>query len=67
MSEEDDRGQQKVKDNSSNHKSEECTMSTDKVDQEIQKLKEKKKQLEQEIKAASENEEKIKELKRQLA
>ncbi len=32
MSEEDDRGQQKVKDSSSNHKSEECTMSTDKVD-----------------------------------
>ena len=67
MSEEDNRGQQKVKDSSSNNESEECTMSTDKVDREIQKLKEKKKQLEQEIKAASEDEGRIKELKKQLA
>ena len=67
MSEEDNRGQQKVKDSSSNNESEECTMSTDKVDREIQKMKEKKKQLEQEIKAASEDEGRIKELKKQLA
>lgn len=67
MLEEKDRGQQKVKDPSSNNESEECTTSTDKVDREIQKLKEKKKQLEQEIKASSENEGRIKELKKQLA
>ena len=45
MLKEKDRGQQKVKDPSSNNESEECTTSTDKVDREIQKLKEKQKQL----------------------
>lgn len=49
-------------------KSEEtCTGNTDKVDQEIRKLKEKKQQLEQQIQAASGDEEKVKELEKKLA
>lgn len=46
---------------------EECTGSTDQVDREIEKLKERKKQLEQQISAAGEDEEKVKELERKLA
>ncbi len=46
---------------------EKCTASTDKVDKEIEKLKEKKKQLEQEIKAASGDEEKVRKLEKKLA
>lgn len=45
----------------------ECTMNTDKVDREIEKLKEEKRQLEQEIRAASGDEEKVKKLKQKLA
>lgn len=44
-----------------------CTGNTDQVDREIVKLKEKKQQLEQQIKMASGDEEKIKELENQLA
>lgn len=43
---------------------EKCTTNTDKVDREIEKLKEQKKQLEQQIKAASGDEEKVKELEK---
>lgn len=47
--------------------SENCTINTDNVDHEIEKLKEEQKQLEQEIKSASGNEEKIKALEIKLA
>lgn len=46
---------------------EKCTMRTDKVDQEIRKLKEKKQQLEQQIKAAAGDDEKIRELEKKLS
>ena len=41
--------------------------STDKVEREIRKLKEKQQQLEQQIRAASGDEEKVRELERKLA
>ena len=44
-----------------------CTTNTDKVYREIKKLKEQKQQLEQQIKAASGDEEKIKELEKKLS
>ncbi len=44
-----------------------CTGNTDKVDREIRKLKEKKKQLEQQIKEASGDDKKVKELEKKLA
>lgn len=46
---------------------EKCVGNTDKVDREIEKLKEKKKQLEQEIMSASRDDQKVKELERKLA
>lgn len=48
-------------------KAEECTTNTDNVDREIQKLKEEKKQLEQQIRAMTGDEEKVKELEKKLA
>lgn len=45
----------------------ECTTNTDNVDREIQKLKEEKKQLEQQIRATAGNEEKVKGLEKKLA
>lgn len=48
-------------------KAEECTANTDRVDREIEKLKEEKKQLEQQIRSAADDEEKVKELKNKLA
>ncbi len=44
-----------------------CTANTDKVDREIKKLKEQKQQLEQQIKAASGDDEKVKELEKKLS
>lgn len=44
-----------------------CTCNTDKVDREIEKLKEKKKQLEQQIQAAAGDAQKVKELEKKLA
>lgn len=44
-----------------------CTTNTDQVDREIEKLKEKKEQLEQQIRQASGDEKKIKELKEKLS
>lgn len=44
-----------------------CTTNTDNVDREIEKLKEDKKQLEQQIKVAAGDEEKMKELEKKLA
>lgn len=46
---------------------EECTTNTDNVDREIEKLKEEKKQLEQQLKAAVGDKEKVKELEKKLA
>ena len=46
---------------------EKCTSNTDQVDREIEKLKEKKQHLEKQIKMASGDEEKVKELENQLA
>ncbi|MDE7324630.1 MAG: hypothetical protein K2N73_18315 [Lachnospiraceae bacterium] len=46
---------------------EKCTGDTGKVDREIEKLKEKKKQLEQQIQSAAGDEKKVQELERKLA
>ena len=46
---------------------EKCVANTDKVDREIEKLKEKKQQLEQQIQSASGDEKKIRELEKKLA
>ncbi len=48
-------------------KAEKCTTNTDNVDREIEKLKEEKKQLEQQIKAAAGDKEKVKVLEKKLA
>lgn len=48
-------------------KAEKCTTNTDNVDREIEKLKEEKKQLEQQIKAAVGDKEKVKVLEKKLA
>ncbi|MDD2971715.1 MAG: hypothetical protein PHE02_06250 [Lachnospiraceae bacterium] len=48
-------------------KAEECTTNTDGVDREIEKLKEEKKQLQQQIRSAAEDEEKVKDLKNKLS
>lgn len=55
-----------VRSDSPEKSGEKCTGSTDKVDREIRKLKEKKKQLEQQIKSAAGDEKKIKELEEKL-
>ena len=44
-----------------------CVCNTDKVDREIEKLKEKKRELEQQIRSASGDERKIQELEKKLA
>lgn len=44
-----------------------CTTNTDKVDREIEKLKERKEQLEYQIQAASGNDRKVRELEKKLA
>lgn len=44
-----------------------CTANTDKVEREIRKLKEKKQQLEQQIKSASGDEKEVQELEKKLA
>ena len=56
----------KVKKNSASGKAEECTTNTDAVDREIEKLKEEKRQLEQQIQSES-DENKVKELEKRLA
>lgn len=48
-------------------KTEECRGSTDQVDREIERLREKKRQLRQQIEAAGGDEEKVKELERKLS
>lgn len=63
----DDNGKPKVKSDEPEKSDEKCTGSTDKVDREIKRLREKKKELEQQIKSVSGDEEKVKELKNKLA
>ncbi len=63
----DKKGQPKVGADSPEEDAEKCTTNTDKVDREIKKLKEQKQQLEQQIKAASGDEEKVKELEKKLS
>ena len=63
----DKKGQPKVGADSPDEDAEKCTTNTDRVDREIKKLKEQKQQLEQQIKAASGDEEKIKELEKKLS
>lgn len=58
---------QKVSGNSQGKQGESCTANTDKVDREIKKLKEKKQELEQQIRSASGDEEKTRELEKKLA
>lgn len=60
----DENGNPKIK---FDKKTEQCTTNTDAVDREIKKLREKKEQLEQQIKAASDDPEKTRELERKLA
>lgn len=64
--EKDENGEKKIVFDDPNKKSEECTTNTDKVDREIEKLKEEKKQLEQKISAASGDDKKVAELKKRL-
>ncbi len=63
----DENGNRKIFFDNPDNQEEKCVGSTDKVDREIQKLKEKKQQLEQQIRAASGDEEKRRELERKLA
>lgn len=56
----------KVQKKSATGKAEECTTNTDAVDREIEKLKEEKRQLEQQIQAETDDE-KVKELEKKLA
>ena len=56
----------KVQKKSATGKAEECTTNTDAVDREIEKLKEEKRQIEQQIQAETDDE-KVKELEKKLA
>lgn len=56
-----------VKPTDGDDKEEKCTTNTDSVDKEIEKLKEEKKQIQQQIRSANGDEEKKKELERKLA
>lgn len=62
-----DRKEPKVSGNSQGKPAEKCVANTDKVDREIKKLKEKKQHLEQQIRSASGDEKKIRELEKKLA
>ena len=57
----------KVSGDSQGEPEEKCVANTDKVDREIQKLKDKKQQIEQQIQSASGDEKKIRELEKKLA
>lgn len=59
--------QSKVNSHNPEKSAEKCTTNTDKVDREIEKLKEKQQQLKQQIKSASGDEKKVKELEKKLA
>lgn len=66
-SEEGKYGQSKVKPGEPENSEEKCVANTDQVEKEIRELKEKKKQLEQQIQSASGDEQKVEELERKLA
>lgn len=61
-----DNRQPKVSGNNGGKPVEKCTTDTDKVDREIKKLKEKKQNLEQQIRAASGDQKKVRELEKKL-
>ncbi|MDE5864339.1 MAG: hypothetical protein K2H34_08335 [Lachnospiraceae bacterium] len=63
----DENGKRKVFFDDPEKTAEKCTANTDKVDREIKKLKEKQQQLEQQIKSASGDEEKVRVLEKKLA
>lgn len=63
----DENGRQKVFYDDPKKSAEKCTGNTDQVDREIEKLKEKKKELEQQIRLASGDEKKVRELENRLA
>ncbi|MCI8770726.1 MAG: hypothetical protein HFH73_06195 [Lachnospiraceae bacterium] len=63
----DEKGQPKISSDTPEKSAEKCTANTDKVDREIEKLKEKKQQLEQQIRPAFGNEKKVRELEKKLA
>ncbi len=63
----DEDGKKKVFFDDPKKSEEKCTGSTDEVDREIKKLKEKKKQLEQQIQSAAGDEKKVRELEEKLA
>ncbi len=63
----DENGRRKVFYDDPKKSAEKCTGNTDQVDREIEKLKEKKKELEQQIRLASGDERKVKELESRLA
>lgn len=62
----DEKGQPKAPKDIPAEDEERCTTNTDRVDREIKNLKNAKIQLEQQIKAASEDEQKVKELEKKL-
>lgn len=62
----DENGKQKVFYDDPKKSAEKCTGNTDQVDREIEKLKEKKKELEQQIRLASGDEKKVRELENRL-
>lgn len=63
----DENGRQKVFYDDPKKPAEKCTGNTDQVDREIEELKEKKKELEQQIRLASGDEKKVRELENRLA
>lgn len=62
-----DAGAPKVKSDHPEKAAEKCTVNTDKVDREIKKLKEARQQLEQQLRMASGDEKKVRELEKKLA
>lgn len=63
----DQKNQPEVKADHSGKPAEKCTTNTDKVDREIKNLKQKQQQLEQQIRSASGDEKKTRELEKKLA
>lgn len=63
----DEKGQPKVSGDDREKPAEKCTTDTGKVDREIRSLREKKQQLEQQIRSAAGDRKKVRELERKLA
>jgi len=62
----DENGKPKILFDSSKNKTKKCTINTDRVDQEIEKLKKEKTQIQQQLKSASGDKKKIEELNKKL-